>query len=872
MASALESSSTQFVGRIANPAFLRPDCTSGPRRLWGAAALVGVASLGALLLLAATGAACNYFNDPNGFNSDDLYCSAFCEDVLHGRAMRGWHLPGAPYTFPDVLLLLPCHALFADLGHAFVAYGFLFYLLLLAVLTRVLRGTGLSWRTSLGAAAAGVLFLAAAHLRGPYLGRGLLLFRAGNHAGCFLVGLLLAGSVLHGLRHGFRVPGSAAILLAGSLGGFSDRLLLVQFVSPLLFALVVVGALRLVPVRRAVAAVGLLGLTAGLAFLLRPLFARLGFVLLPAGGDFHWFAAFDPARFVHHFLDGTNGQPLTRAVLVLHLVAGPLLALAWLRRGPEDETELDRPAVLVAVLALWAAPLCNLGAIVCGGMTENPAIDRYSHACFVLPYLTAAAWLSLAPWRAVRAAALPGRLAIAAFAAHLVVLSLPGAGRERFMPRYPPLARALDELVGRHGPLRGIAGFWPARELSFLTHRRVPVRSVADTGAPFPHASSLQAYLFDDPHDLSLPDYHFVLLAPCEGKLVPSPEAVRCEYGEPVEQIEVGDCRIWRYRRLEGRRWELFLRAQLAGRLRREWNYITPSEPETLKRPKENLTRWDRSCHVRVLRGQSLEVRFDHPVTGRLLDVSADWIDQFRLVFYRGEERIATARVPVVWWTGAAYGTPGMQSRLVPLPAACGERAWDRVVMTPLIGHNCATVGHFLVYRQELPYRCTPALTPGQQRRYEAETLPAPDGPSVRLAPNLAASGERVRQAAAGYAGLLSFGPYAFLPPGRYRVDFTLAVGEVVDAPVAVLDVSADCGLTLVRSRELDGTDFPAPGRFCRRSIVFDVAEELDAVEFRVSVTGRTAVSLDCIDLTCLGAAEDGPPPPGMENLYSRSR
>ncbi len=839
------------------------------RRWWGAAAWFGVAALGVLLLLVGVLFSYHFFQDPCSFNSDDLYCSALCEDVLHGRDLRGWHMPAAPYPFPDVLLLLPCHALTSNVGAAFVAYAAVFYLLLVIVLAWVVRQAGRSWRASLAVGAAGVLFLLGTHLRPGYGGRAQLLFHAGNHVGAVFTGLLLTGCVLRCLRHGCRWPAVGTLVVAGTLGGFSDKLLIVQFVAPLLLALGVLAALRLAPGRRIASVVGLLALATVLAFQVKFIFARYGIQLLRAEGDFHLFAPFDPGKFFQHVLDCMRDQPITRAALEVHLVLGLLLVLAWTIRPRVEEDaargpEGDRPAALFVALALWASPLCNLGAIVCTGMTENPAIDRYLHGCFVLPYLAAGVWLSLAPWRPLRAGAVLGHLAIASFAVFLIVEYLPALDWDRFAPRYPPIAQALDDLVRRHGPLRGIAGFWQARELSFLTKEHVHLRSVNQVGGAYPHAGNLQAYLSADPHDTSVPDYHFVLISPEDSKLMPTPEAILCEYGEPVEQIQVGNCSIWRYHRLEGRRWEIFLRARLALRLRQEWEYVTPQEPKTLQKPKQNLSRWDHSGNVKVLRGRSLEVRFGRPVTGRLLDVGANWADQFRLAFYRGDEEVATVRVPAVGWPGATYGPAGMQSRLVPLPAACGEKGWDRVVMTPVICHECASVGHFLVYQQELPYRLVHALAPGQQRRYEGEILPALEQPALRVVPDPTASGGRVRQAAPGYAGLVTSGPFVFLPPGHYRVDFTLAVGETAPGNVATIAVAADSGLMPLRSRELQGNDFPGPGRFARHSFHLEVADELDNVEFRVCSTGKTTVSLDCIDLTRL-VPESLPQPAPVE-------
>jgi hypothetical protein len=842
------------------------------RRLCGTAPWVGVAGLAALLPVLLVLLGRNYFLDPNSFNSDDLYCTALCEDVLHGRDLQGWHLPGAPYTFPDVPLLLPCHALFPDIAEAFIAYALLFHLLLLAVLAWVVRQAGLPWRSALGAATAGVVFLVAAHLRPPCSGRGMLLFRPGNHTGCFLIGLLLAGCVLRCLRHGFRWPAVCTVLGTGALGGFSDRLMLVQFVAPLLFALAVLGVMRLAPARRVVPAAGLLVVTCVLAFLTRVLFTRLGFVLLRGENDIHLFAWFDPVQFFHRVVDCMRDQAITRAVLAFHLAAGLLLALAWLRRSRKPDTAgPDGPAVLFVVLVLWASPVCNLAALVCTGMTENPAIDRYLHACFVLPFLTAGLWLSLAPWRGVRAAAALGRIGIALFAIFLCHLLLPRVARQDFAARYPPIARALDDMYRSHGRLRGISGFWPARELSFLTRERIHLRSVNDIGAAYPHASSLQGYLSEDPHDTSVPDYHFIVFLPDGDRMMPSPGAMLCEYGEPLERTGVGPYEVWRYRRLEGRRWELFLRAQLALRLRREWAYVTPAEPKNLQEPRANLTRANRGCHAVVFPDRPLEVRFDRPVTGKLLDVSANFSDQFRLSFFRGQTLVATAHVPAVWWPGNTYDAPGMQARLVPLPDACHREAWDRVVVAAAGGATCCNVGHFLVYQQELPYRFRHGLEPGQQRRYEGENL-LPFGQSlVRAAADPAASSGRLGRADAGGVQVLTYGPYAFLPPGRYRVDFTLAVDDAGPGPVASLAIVADGGRTPVRKRELEGTDFPAAGRFTCHGFTLDVAEDLDGVEFRVESRGRTGVSLDCIDLTRLAPDPATPRPGEPENPYSRS-
>jgi len=50
-----------------------------------------------------------------------------------------------------------------------------------------------------------------------------------------------------------------------------------------------------------------------------------------------------------------------------------------------------------------------------------------------------------------------------------------------------------------------------------------------------------------------------------------------------------------------------------------------------------------------------------------------------------------------VLWTGAAYGPPGLQARLLRLPPELAGQTWTRVVVAPLGGSIPSCLGHFLV-------------------------------------------------------------------------------------------------------------------------------------------------------------------------------
>ena len=112
-----------------------------------------------------------FLQDRVSFNSDQLYCIHFCDDLLHGRDVQGFHMPAAPYVFPDMALVLLCSVLTSNLTAVFILYSVLYYSLLLAVLTAICRGLGLSRRDSYVTAALGVAFLLAAHFDPAYVGR-----------------------------------------------------------------------------------------------------------------------------------------------------------------------------------------------------------------------------------------------------------------------------------------------------------------------------------------------------------------------------------------------------------------------------------------------------------------------------------------------------------------------------------------------------------------------------------------------------------------------------------------------------------------------------------------------------------------------------
>jgi hypothetical protein len=674
----------------------------------------------------------DFYCDPGPFNSDHLLCTALCQDILAGHDLHGWHLPGAPYLFPDVPLLLICRALTPNLVAEFTSYTVAFLLLLLAVLRWLARVLGLPGRkASLTAVCAMVLLLGVA-LHPAYHGRVMLMAHAGNHVGAVLIGLLLVTLTARSLRRGWSAWTVAAFVTCGALGLASDKLLAVQLLAPLALALLLLAWRRYLAGRQLVRQAALQAATVALALGVRAALPLLGWFLLGVENDFRWPQWRDLPQMLRFLAHCNTGQTLFWIFLPLFLViAFRVAASRWRQRPPAtlpaDEIEtadlrgmlkrwrglwqtatspeigetarLDSAAMLVA-LAFLLCPLCNLLALFATGLGTSTAVDRYTLPCYLLPFLGSALLLRLLPGRKARWAATLIQLFGLVWAVRQAAVMLPACDLERLRVPYPPLAQALDRLVEERGPMRGLAGYWLARHLEYLTHHHVPVQALDLDGNPYFHASNPSHFLGYDRADLALPRYDFVVVRP-KVPDTPSPRVLEEHFGKPAEKVLVDADEIWLYRPIESPPFNAFLRARLAERARRQVAFTAPDAPACLGRPKANLSSPDARGVIHLGLNQPLEVRFAAPVSGPVLELAAGAADRLRLEFYRAGRLQGSLAVPAVPWTGATYGPPGIQARLLAVPQALQARGWDRVVVVPT--RPDARVGHLLVYHQDLP-------------------------------------------------------------------------------------------------------------------------------------------------------------------------
>ena len=137
--------------------------------------------------------------------------------------------------------------------------------------------------------------------------------------------------------------------------------------------------------------------------------------------------------------------------------------------------------------------------------------------------------------------------------------------------------------------------------------------------------------------------------------------------------------------------------------------------------------------------------------------------------------------------------------------------------------------------------------------RYEAEDLksdldaPAvPDGQASRGQARLATPASAAR--ADGKTALV-FGPYADLPPGKYRAEFILKTDRTDRAErVATVDVFTHKDGYPRATREILGTDFATADRYQPFAIEFESDKPLEDLEFRVQYggVGTSGAGLPC--------------------------
>jgi uncharacterized membrane protein len=143
--------------------------------------------------------------------------------------------------------------------------------------------------------------------------------------------------------------------------------------------------------------------------------------------------------------------------------------------------------------------------------------------------------------------------------------------------------------------------------------------------------------------------------------------------------------------------------------------------------------------------------------------------------------------------------------------------------------------------------------------RYEAESLRS-DFATLDL-PDPQASERTARVARpdlprAEGKNALTYGPYATLFPGRYRVDFALHLdGSGVQGRVATVDVFSNTAGGALAARDVFAADLAGPDRYQRFPVEVDVKDLLPDLEYRILYGGQGDLWADFIEVTPIEVA-----------------
>jgi hypothetical protein len=813
--------------------------------------------LAVLLVLAVLMLGHRYCTRATAF-SDNLFSIEVTQCLLkHGAEVRGYYLPAAPYAFPDMVFALVAVALWHKLIAIFLTYNFMYYGLLLAALTALLRQTGLRLRTAFLSAGSGLLFLLTVHIDDPYLGRALLLFQPTNHVGVILVGLVLSLLVVRELHRRVSWGGAAAFIVLGGLTMFSDRLLLPQFLAPICVTAVLLAVCRLVPVRKPIeillltaAAYGLyvgLGRVFSHYFVLQPLRLFVDTAQIPQA----W------ANFLKTLPQYLEGQFLVKATFLTFVPVAAVVAWRHVRAArsgraqPAAEQQACCARAAVALIGLLSCGL-TLGAVILSGVARLQCWDRYALAAVLVPLLFLPGCARFLPSRPLRWVGRACPAAIILFAcAQVALCHRHGLPLKELRLPYPEEARVLDRLARENKIGHGLATFWHARSLWYLTHKHVPVHTILPDGEPQLHSQNPYGYLLPGRRSLQLPHYDFIFFMERDPPVYSMDRAhFEARFGTPRATIPAGKGEVWLYDGLLGNDLNLFLRSTLADRCRRIHRTIGPTSPATLAVPKENGADPSQPGTVTLAPEGEVELKFDAPVKGEMIDLGAQYDAHFDLLFYHGTQLLGTLYVPRinVPLISGEYRKTGNQSRLLTLPEGVRGRPWTSVIVRGKGGPGCFALGHFLVYPRTPPGLQTRQARVGGRWRFEAEAQPGRGA----VVEDPSASSGRARLGARDFADIVVYGPYAFLDRGRYRVEFFVKAdaGKGSD-PLARLEVVSGCGCRLHAQRELVPGDFADANGYRTFNLTVTADVELSDCEFRVAACGRGPVYVDHIDLIC---------------------
>ena len=480
----------------------------------------------------------------SNFSADCIHFPMFYRDVMvQGNPAGGWIWGGHSDLFPEVVVtflaraVVHCDGMFS----LFVAAGvnMAAYVAGLVALYRLAGGRGAT-----SYAAAVMLFFTVLLL--CFDSSSALNFQhmvvMSMHTGINVMALVCLGLSLHVLRAGQRRHKTAFLALAAAcfLSGATDPLFLVTFPLPFIATLAVAWALYGGRLRGVPALAGnILLCTAAGHFLAHRIFP----------------ARVDAAPYTHYSAGAALAawdyvlklcNPLIGSWLVVFIALDAVFvvfAAGMLVRVLRQAVPKRMPPALF-ILLLFAACLicCNWSATILAGLYGSPACSRYVRLSLLAPVFILLGWLNHR---------FPGRGNVKA----VVAMSLATCcGALFFLPEPSPAYRRLREvapvmreIMRREHITAGLADYWQANPVDFLSDDTVRLRAVYADGSLMHWVNNIVWFTGGKGKDGQVPggarpEFRLIYMAAL------NPRQIRGRYGEPARIIPTAAGKdIWIY-------------------------------------------------------------------------------------------------------------------------------------------------------------------------------------------------------------------------------------------------------------------------------------------------------------------------------------
>jgi len=665
---------------------------------WGTLALACLIGLSSLLIL--LGVITSAQSRLASLHGDMMYSLLLSRDLfIDHYEISGWWLVPGPHFFPDLAIVIALYAALPDMGYACTLYSVVYFAMLLLLFVGIFLNVNRNKRTcALGVFGVGVFFIAL--LQDPsYLNLSRWLLFPTLHGGPMLMGLALVLVFLKATREGYTWWLASALFFAAFLGMLSNKLIVPQFIVPLLLTASVFCFFRMVKLRDIVttALVIAAGYAANLAVL--EVLGWTAFLHVPPWA--RTFPVADLAAIVSSWRNLADSLPsqfretfLVWLTLPAWLIASIFVLVRYRRSMIErsicslGDSQSSGSILFLVVLSLLSVAGTVTAPILTGRYRGGYCMG-YMLPLFLLPSFILAALMVFFSRKGLSALGGFGLSAVLIFGLYRIAPATASLDTGRLKLPYPGYVEWLDSLAVSRGLKYGYGSFWRSRCFTVLSRAGVRVNDVEGTDTSPSYLrwmANPRWYLGKDGQEY--PKYTFI---------IPDylwKEKILEKFGQPAysESTVDGDAHfeIWVYDRPEDIAFRNYVRLEAMIAFGQQ-PYSPVTFPSNLSTFKENGTAWDAERNSVIPENGRLHVGVRSLAGLEIMEIAADGNDEYRVSFFQGDKLLARVDVP------KAPG-PGIQERQIRLPEGVASKGFSELTIEAISGDGRYSVGHIFFY------------------------------------------------------------------------------------------------------------------------------------------------------------------------------